>query len=439
MSTTKHLRPSFVSPLPLRGARPFTSLAALILGLGGWAGTASAAPDALGRAEQLAQGKGASAERLVEKHGKLAKNAGQTVSLKLASKQCVVAAASVDEAVPDVTLSLEVKGGPTLADDASGPNAAIRYCSGTADEKLTVRLHSEQAAHFALGVWGVVSTETAVAPATQAAGVAQDSTKASPADAAKPVPPQPSPSKRVQNAAAKRAAGLAAMTPVREEDVSADSPRKREVVLAADQCYRVLSATDSADSELELTLIDPKGSVVATARGKSEVALPDAQNFCPKQGGAHALTLRTSVGTARAAWQLFGGPNPELEARWPVGGKGDALVATRMRDIHRNQGAKAAAMAFENGQLATNDVHTSHFEVVGGRCYLAVAAGVPSLRALELEVLDQRGNTVARAQEQNSINMQRVCADVSGTWTLRAKAFKGYGAFGVQVFVAPSP
>lgn len=398
------------------------------VGLSALTSPAIAAPDGLsGRVEQLALARGASAERLAEKHGKLAKNGFNTLPLKLAAKQCVVIAASVDDTVPDVALSVEVKGGPTLSDETSDPGAALRYCAGAAEEMLTARVRSERATRFSLGIWSVASAEGAAADA----GAASEPSKSE-------LPP-PSLAKRLQLWSAKRAVGLAAMTPVREEDVSSQELRKREVVLAADQCYRVVAVGDPPATELEISLSDAKGSSVATSKGKLEVVLPDANSLCPKTGGTYTVNVRALGGGSRVAWQLVGGADPELEARFPIGGKGNQLVANRMRDIHRNQAAKAPVMAFETGQLGTAEVHTSNFDVVGGHCYLAVAAGVPSLRALDLEVVDQRGHSVARSQEQNSISILQVCADLSGRWTLNAKAFKGYGAFGVQVFLAPQP
>jgi len=403
----------------------FGVLPALLLGLGCFVSPVAAAPDALStRAVRLAQSRGANGAQLAYKRGKLAKQGGDAVSLKLAAKRCLVAATIVDDAVPDVVLTLEVKDGPTLSDDGSGPSAALRYCAGAVDEKVTLRARSETATAFVLGAWGISSEAAAAGQAD--AGV----------EGAQPAP-LASLGKRLQQLAAKRASGLSAMTPVREEDVASQEARKREVVLAADQCYRVLVVAEPAEVEIEVALSDAQGASQGNVRGKLELSLPDAKPFCAKTSGPYNVSVRTTGGAGRVAWQLYGASNPELEARWPVGGKGDQLVNTRMRDIHRNQAAKAPVMEFESGQLATNDVHTSHFDVVGGRCYLAVAAGVPSLRALEIEIIDQRGNTIARGQEQNSINMQRVCADISGSWTMNAKAFKGYGAFGVQVFVAP--
>ncbi len=427
MSKTMNERP--LPRLPISRTLRVHALPALVAAVCAFTGPAQAAPESgplAGRVEQLAQERGASSQRLAEKHGKLAKNGAVALSVKLAPKQCVVVAASADDAVPDLSLSLRVKDGPALSDETSGPSASLRYCAGAAEEKLDVRVRSEQATRFALGVWALATTQEA-APAEPTEEAKGEQAKA----------PVVSLGKRLQNLVASGAKGLEPMTPPREEDVSAQEARKREVVLATDQCYRLLAVSESPTVEIELSLADPKGTVLSSGRAKAELRVPATGSLCPSDGGAHTVAVRALSGESRVSWQLVGETNPELAARFPVGGKGNQLVATRMRDIHRNQGAKAPVMAFESGQLGTAEVHTSSFEVVGGRCYLAVAEGVPSLRELSLEIADHRGHMVARSQEQSSINMLRVCADVSGRWTLRAKAFKGYGAFGVQVFLAP--
>ena len=60
--------------------------------------------------------------------------------------------------------------------------------------------------------------------------------------------------------------------------------------------------------------------------------------------------------------------------------------------------------------------------------------GVPSVRALEVELYDQRGNLVARSSEAKNVSQVRACAEVRGAWRARVRVFKGYGAVGLQVF-----
>jgi hypothetical protein len=66
-----------------------------------------------------------------------------------------------------------------------------------------------------------------------------------------------------------------------------------------------------------------------------------------------------------------------------------------------------------------------------------MAAGTPSLRSLDLEIVDQRDNVIAEARDQGSFAMTRACASIPGQWRVRVRAFKGYGEYGLQVFGSP--
>ena len=89
------------------------------------------------------------------------------------------------------------------------------------------------------------------------------------------------------------------------------------------------------------------------------------------------------------------------------------------------------------GKLATAQSAEASFEVQPGACYVAVVTGAPSVRSFDLELVDQRGNLVAQARDQGNRAHARVCADLKARWTARARAFKGYGDYGLQVFGGP--
>jgi hypothetical protein len=92
---------------------------------------------------------------------------------------------------------------------------------------------------------------------------------------------------------------------------------------------------------------------------------------------------------------------------------------------------------FARRTLRTSQHVETSFEVVAGHCYLAIGAGVPSLRAVELELYDQRNSPVERVSAAGEPAVARGCAVVNGRWRARLRAFKGYGAAGLQVFATP--
>jgi hypothetical protein len=395
-----------------------------------WVAPVRAEDSLLESAQALAASRGAGGAALAEKKGKLSSGeAPEVIGLSLGARQCIIAAAAVDPALPDVELSLRTPEGLAISDGATGPVAHLRYCASASEEQVVVRVKAQRAARFALGVWGV-------SKAVQAASLQSQTTPAVP-----PAPPPPPPKTLRQRFAelVKRAAvGMQPMTVLREEELLASEGAQRDVVLESERCYRVLALTEAPATSIALALTDRRyGSVISIKGSNLEAVLLDGSPICPAESGTQQLELRIEGASAGAAWQLFGKPNPAFESRWTIGGSGEALPAKRIRQLHKELAAQAPVTPFDHGELKTTEVHETAFEAASGQCYVAVAVGMPSLRALELQILDQRGNEVARSEQQGNAVSARACADLRGPWTVRTRAFKGYGGFGVQVFSTP--
>jgi hypothetical protein len=382
------------------------------------------APSLLERVQQRALERGAGEARLSERQGNLAAAAPESLDLTLAPRQCVVAAAAVDEGLPDVELSLRTPEGLSISDGSAGATAALRYCASASEEHVTVRVRSEKASAFALAVWN-----------QRRAG----ERRAAAAKLTAPPPPSPrSLAERLAALAAKTTAPMRPMAPAREEELTPEQPRQRDVVLEAGHCYRILAVTEAPATNVDLELLDAKGAPLAREKASAlEAVLWDKKTMCPATSGFYQLSLRIEGAKGAGVWQLFGAEDPDRDARWPVGGTGTTFVAKRVRELHAEHKGEAAAMEFQVGELRTAQEKEASFDVEAGRCYVAVAAGQPSLRALELELLDQRGNLVGRSEAQGSAVTAKACAELGARWTLRTRAFKGYGSFGAQVFRAP--
>jgi hypothetical protein len=175
-------------------------------------------------------------------------------------------------------------------------------------------------------------------------------------------------------------------------------------------------------------LLESPGSALGTA-------LPSEGRFCPKHTQSYLLTIDVVSEPGAALWQLFGAPNEDLQSLFAIGGAGDSYVGKRVRKVtERDKAVDAAVMAFAHETLQTAEDMQQPFEAQGGVCYLALAAGEPSVRSLDLEIVDQRGNVVAQALDQGDMGQARACARVSGRYVVRARVFKGYGDVGLQVF-----
>jgi len=62
---------------------------------------------------------------------------------------------------------------------------------------------------------------------------------------------------------------------------------------------------------------------------------------------------------------------------------------------------------------------------------------MPSVRELNLRVLDPYGNERARDSEGDAFPSVRFCPAVGGRWKLQVRMFNGYGRYALQVFSGP--
>jgi len=371
------------------------------------------------RASATARERGAAGEPLSSVSGKLAAREVSRSLVKLKPAQCVVAVAIGADAL-DLDLSLKTAGG-VLSDSSTGPVASVRYCAAENAEKAQVQLRSEVAGDYALGVW-TVGSAASEPPATK------DAPKA-----AKVVVPL---SQLLSDAVKDSAKGLAPMTPPREEDLATGDARERDLPLDAEHCYRFLAVAEAQLTAVDLALSDAAGKQVLAGHGTNgKVVLGADAPFCPTKAARFKLKVSVAGGAGRALWQVFGSPHT---AGFPVGGEGDGMAAKRIRASYKSVGEnKPAVIAYQDGKLTTAENVEATFEVQPGACYVAVVTGAPSVRSFDLELVDQRGNLVAQALDQGNVAHARVCADLKARWTARARAFRGYGEYGLQVFGGP--
>ena len=151
-----------------------------------------------------------------------------------------------------------------------------------------------------------------------------------------------------------------------------------------------------------------------------------------------AFTERLSPAVrAFAAWAVLprGTATAALPALHRVGGGDDDFIARRIRSVHGRLGNGATPVTnVHRGELGTGEQSEVPLAVVGGLCYLVVAAGVPSVRELDLYLLDSFGTERARDDSQDAQPDLRFCPATSGRMTMRVRMFHGYGRYGLQAF-----
>ena len=181
------------------------------------------------------------------------------------------------------------------------------------------------------------------------------------------------------------------------------------------------------------------------------------QRFCATElGSLYALEVRAE---GEAWWYLAvmplanlvdagATPRPAVTAspdagvlvaptqRFAIGG-GDDYVARQIQGFARPRAGLVGVTATERRTLPTNGVYESTVVIPSGRCVHVVAAGVPSVADLVVELEDPAGHRVAQDATRRNVESVRHCAAYAGTFRLRVRVFSGAGLVGVQALMEP--
>ena len=118
-----------------------------------------------------------------------------------------------------------------------------------------------------------------------------------------------------------------------------------------------------------------------------------------------------------------------------VGGDGHGYLAKRLRARHGQVGeGKRPVTGVIAGTLRTGERKRIPLTVEGGKCYVVLAVGVPSVRELDLRLVDAFGKERDKDRTRDAFPAVRACPAVGGTWHLDVHMFHGYGRYAVQAF-----
>lgn len=377
--------------------------------------------DLLVTAFESARKRGASGEPWRHTVGKLRKRRKATRQrIELLPGQCFTAAAATDATDEDLDLRVRTPSGISLGDGTRGPVARIRYCAGPDGEKVQVQLRGKAGLRFAMGTWGVRGAG-AVTPAV-------------PAVAPKP-PPRAAP-RQLLAERVKTHVDMTPQSPVAEAEVTPDEPLDKEFVLEVGRCYRLVAAVAEPALGVGLNWLGDRPAALKPGEAPQVAAsLPVGDPLCPEETGSRTVTLRVHGGAAKIVWQLLGATNPGVAERYKVGGEDDGALSRTVRELHAALEAKPAAVTpFTAGSLKAAESADTALQVKGGGCYTVIASAMPSLRELDMEVLDARGTVVVRNKERSGPVKLTACAELNARWVIRIRAFKGYGQYALQAF-----
>ncbi len=122
--------------------------------------------------------------------------------------------------------------------------------------------------------------------------------------------------------------------------------------------------------------------------------------------------------------------------RFPVGG-GDDYVARQIQAFARQRPGIEGLTRAARVTLPTNGVYEAPVVIPTGRCVQAVAAGVPSVADLVVELEDPAGHRVAQDATRRNVESVRHCASYAGAFRMRVRVFSGAGLVGVQCLLEP--
>lgn len=131
------------------------------------------------------------------------------------------------------------------------------------------------------------------------------------------------------------------------------------------------------------------------------------------------------------------GPEPEVETA------PESYVADRMA-VHAQQHAYdlVPASFMESGELGEGQEESFQTVLEAGRCYRILAVGGPRLTDLDLSVRDENGALVAEDEAPDATAVigagtDMLCPRWTGPFEVVARASRGFGEYGLQIFRTP--
>ncbi len=349
-----------------------------------------------------------------------------TFDTTLNPSECLLLVAQAGQGIRDLDLTIRrlgASGTPLSRVTARGGLGQARHCAGARIERLRFLVAS------VAGRGRVVAAIYRVAAPPPSQAIVIDST---------------SPLERLSALVERDGARYAPITPpALEPALEAGTFIERTVPLAPGRCYRVFAAGSAGVTHLSISIRAPRSDAELQNDG-AELATPTLgvlRPLCPATAGEHHLRFQVEAGSGRFAWRVYAqAQRAAAVARlqtYAVGGDGSGYVPSRLRSRHRVVGRGGlGVIPLAEGALRRSGTVEVPVEVRAGRCYVAIAAGVPSVRSLSLSVRDTFGQeraTGAAAPQPHA----RFCPSIAGQWTVRVKAEVGYGRYGMQVFSQP--
>ncbi len=344
---------------------------------------------------------------------------GRSTSLGFATEAgaCYRVVGVAEPAIANLDLTLFLDGSPVAEDTDPDATPVVGVCAAATGSARIDVWAAQGAGGFAVGIY------SGRAPAGAAA-----------------VQAPPAPLETLLEAAAEAlAAGATRAAGPYTGALAVAGRQQYDVTLQGGRCYAFVGVCDAGNLDIEVL----HGTVVM-GRDTDLDATPGVVFCAPSAMTVRAgLTLLSAAGNF--AFGVFLAPSVQPEALQPrptatgisVGGAETDFVANRIRALHEERAAAllpvSAPQRAELGQAQSSEFVLS---LPAGRCYTIVAAGVPSVRDLDVTLTSPYGQVLATdtTDDASAVLVTNPCPQWSGDYRIKVTMQHGYGAFGFQVF-----
>jgi hypothetical protein len=341
--------------------------------------------------------------------GGLAEGQSAEIARSVRAGTCYRFLAVGGDGIEDLDLRVLAGGRQLGADSGKVSSPDVKVCAKS-DLRVEARLQLyEGSGQYAFGVWREAGAEAAASG--REAVLAE-----------------------LESYAGRVAAGMEA---VGEPHFAEVGYRHSEVIrkeLDGRRCYKFVAVGDRGVNDLRMSVLTD-GEEVSGDRisGRRPVA-----QWCAPERSEVEIKLLVTGGSGRLALGVYGASSATAEAApEKVGGSESDFVANRIRQLHVQYGrGRAAISPVFRGNLSTNGEQVFEVRLQAGHCYTVIAAGNPSVKDIDVVLLDRGGSEIQRDDTRAGFTALDTdpCPRFTGRYTVKIEMKRGFGQFAAQVF-----
>lgn len=212
-----------------------------------------------------------------------------------------------------------------------------------------------------------------------------------------------------------------------------------DVTLQAGKCYAFVGISDAGNLDLEVS------SGTQVLGRDTDLDTTPGVLFCAQSQVTVRVKLTLLSASGNFAFGVYNAPSVQMPTAAPrptatgiaVGGTETDYIATQIRNLHQQRAAALLPVSQVNrGTLQQAQETEFMVSLPAGRCYTIIAAGVPSVRDMDVTLTSPFGQVLATdtTDDATPVLVTNPCPQWSGSYRIKVTMQYGYGAFGFQVF-----